>query len=127
MDFLHFVEDLLRSVDLVAVAVVVIVEAVAVAVIWPGLRNKKRIEAQIMLDDDLRLAQRIQSQETEIEALKHQLAQLKDRQMALSEDELMSRRARQTYARYESNGTHELTEAEIVLLDDTLKDFASER
>ena len=77
MDFLHFVDHLLRSVDLGVVVVVVLVEAVVflVALIWAWLRKKKRIEAQILLADDQRLAQRIQSQQTEIEMLKQQLAQ----------------------------------------------------
>ena len=129
MDFLRFVDHLPRSVDLVAVAVVVLVEAVVflVAFIWVGLRKKKRIEEQILLDDDRRLAQRIQSQQTEIEMLTQQLAQLKYRQTTLADDELMSRRTRQTYPRCESTGTHELTEAEIAQRDGTLEEFASER
>ena len=106
MDFLRFVDHLPRSVDLVAVAVVVLAEAVVflVAFIWAGLRKRKRIEAQILLDDDRRLAQRIQSQQTEIEMLTQQLAQLKYRQTTLEEDELMSRRTRQTYPQCESLG-----------------------
>ena len=94
MYFLRLVDRLLRSVELNIVAVVVLVESVVflVAVIWAGLRKKKRIEAQIMLDDDRRLAQRIQSQQTEIEMLTQQLAQLKYRQTTLAEDELMSQR-----------------------------------
>jgi hypothetical protein len=129
MDFLHFVDHLPRSVDLGAVAVVVLVEAVVLlaAVIWAGLGRKKRIEAQIVLDDDRRLAQRIQSQQTEIEMLKEQLAQLKYRQITLADDEFMSRRTRQTYPRCESTGTHELAEAEIAQQDGTLEDFVSER
>ena len=129
MDFLRFVDHLPRSVDLVAVAVVVLAEAVVflVAFIWAGLRKKKRIEAQILLDDDRRLAQRIESQQTEIEMLTQQLAQLKYRQTTLAEDELMSRRTRQTYPQCESIGTHELTEAEIAQRDGTLEAFASER
>jgi hypothetical protein len=129
MDFLRFVDHLPRSVDLNAVAIVVLVEAVVflVAFIWAGLRQKRRIEAQIMLDDDRRLAQRIQSQQTEIEMLKQQLAQLKYRQITLAEDELGSRCTGQTYARCESIGTYELTEAEIAQRDDVLEDFASER
>jgi len=129
MDFLHLSDHLPRSVDLNAVAVVVLVEAVVFlgAVIWAGLRKKNRIEAQILLDDDRRLAQRIQSQQTEIEMLKQELAQLKYRQITLPEDGLMSRRIRQTQLRCESIGTHELTEAEIAELDSTLEDFVSER
>ena len=129
MDFLHLSDHLPRSVDLNAVAVVVLVEAVVFlgAVIWAGLRKKNRIEAQILLDDDRRLAQRIQSQQTEIEMLKQELAQLKYRQITLPEDGLMSRRIRQTQLRCESIGTHELTEAEIAELDNTLEDFVSER
>jgi hypothetical protein len=129
MDFLHFVDRLPRSVDLGAVVVVVLVEAVVflVAVIWAGVRKKKRIEAQILLDDDRRLAQRIQSQQAEIEMLKQQLGQLKHPQITLAEDELMSRRTRQTYPPCESIRTHELREAEIAQRDDTLEDFVSER
>ena len=129
MDFLHFVDHLLRSVDLGVVVVVVLVEAVVllVALIWAWLRKKKRIEAQILLADDQRLAQRIQSQQTEIEMLKQQLAQ-SNRQATLADGELMSRRTRQTYPRSESTETHELTEV-IAQQDDTLElqDFASER
>jgi len=133
MDFLHFVDHLLRSVDLGVVVIVVLVEAVVllVALIWAWLRNKKRIEAQILLADDQRLAQRIQSQQTEIEMLKQQLAQSKYLQTTLADGELMSRRTRQTYPRCESESTetHELTVVDIAQRDDTLElqDFASER
>ena len=129
MDFLRFVDHLPRSVDLATVAIVVLVEAVVflVAFIWAGLRKEKRIEAQIVLDDDRRLALRIQSQQTEIEMLTQQLDQLKNRRTALAGDELISRRTRQTYPRRESTGTYELTEVEIAQRDDTLEDFASER
>ncbi len=129
MDFLRFVDHLPRSVDLVAVAVVVLSEAVVFlgAFIGAGLRKRKRIEAQILLDDDRRLAQRIQSQQTEIEMLTQQLARLTYRQTMLAEDELTSRRTRQAYPQYESTGTHELTEAEIAQGDGTLEDFISER
>ena len=131
MDFLHFVDHLLRSVDLGVVVVVVLVEAVVllVALIWAWLRKKKRIEAQILLADDQRLAQRIQSQQTEIEMLKQLLAQSTYRHTTLADGELMSRRARRTYARSESIETHELTVADIAQRDDTLElqDFASER
>ena len=129
MDFLHLVDRLLRSVDLNAIAVVVLVEAVVllVAVTWARLRKKKRIEAQIMPADDRRLAQLIQSQQTEIEMLTQQVAQMKYQQITLAEEESRSRRARQAYARCESIGMHELTEAEMALRDDMLQDFASER
>jgi hypothetical protein len=131
MDFLHFVDHLLRSVDLGVVVVVVLIEAVVllVALIWAWLRKKKRIEAQILLADDQRLAQRIQSQQTEIEMLKQLLAQSTYRHTTLADGELMSRRTRQTYPRSESTETHELTEVDIARRDDTLElqDFASER
>ena len=129
MDFLRLVDHLPRSVDLVAVAVVVLAEAVVflVAFIWAGLRKRKRIEAQILLDDDRRLAQRIESQQTEIEMLTQQLAQLKYRQTTQVEDELMSRRTRQMYPQCESTRTQQLTEAEIAYRDGTLEAFASER
>jgi hypothetical protein len=128
MYFLRLVDRFLRSVELNVVALVVLVESVAflVAVIWAGLRRKKRIEAQIMLDDDRRLAQRIQSQQTEIELLKQQLVQLKYRQATLAEDELTSRRTRQASPRCVSTETHELTEVDIAQRDDMLEDFISE-
>jgi hypothetical protein len=129
MDFLHFVDHLLRSVDLGVVVVVVLVEAVVliVALTWARLRKKTRIEARTMPDDDRRLARLIQSQQTEIEMLTQELAQLKYQQMTLAEDQLSSRRTRQAYARFESIETRELREAEIAQQDDTLVDFASER
>jgi hypothetical protein len=128
MYFLRLVDRFLRSVELNVVALVVLVESVAflVAVIWAGLRKKKRIEAQIMLDDDRRLEQRIQSQQTEIELLKQQLVQLKYRQATLAEDELTSRRTRQASPRCVSTETHELTEVDIAQRDDMLEDFISE-
>jgi len=119
----------LHAIDLNSVSLVLVVESVVFlfAVIWAGLRKKNRIEEQIVLDEEQRLAQRIQSQQTEIEILKQQLAQLKYRQTPLAEDELMSRRTRQTFPRCESNGTHELTKVEIAQRDDALADFASEK
>ena len=82
-----------------------------VALLWAGLRKKKGIETQTLLGDDPQLAQLIQSQQTEIETLKEQLA----------------RSTPPTCPRCEGNGTYELTHAEIAQRDDPLKDFASER
>ena len=96
----------LHSIDLHSVVLVLVVESIVFlgAFIRAGLKNKKHIEAQIMLDDEKRLAQRIQSQQTEIEMLKQQLAQLKYRQITLAEDELMSGRTRQTYPGAKESG-----------------------